>query len=181
MSNSPHEALGITPTDAARMGQAFGEEHDAYNEVGMADPQRVIKALGGVAGRSQNPYEQDALRIYAANDFAIVRAGLLASDKCDNEFYARMLGHYHLHYEIPRKRSASEIPAQAIFRNDEAAALRTETYGFMLGLMMPLWPLQQQLRADSSEYAISERFQVSETAVRHRLNHLGHLGVIAAK
>jgi Zn-dependent peptidase ImmA (M78 family) len=151
--------------DAIRSyAERIGEYHDIYDDLGLADVTSLVKKLGG-----QIEYDDggEALHVYGPGDF-VIHLPRVTSARRDRFTLAHELGHYFLHYRVPK------LDGPESFGRGDRNLLETQANVFASSILMPEEDFTRAWREESSDaWAVSRRFEVSPAAADVRAQVLG--------
>lgn len=140
-----------------------GDQHQVYNNAGRADIDGLVKSLGGTISYGH----REALVVYAPNEFEISLPELTSARR-DRFTTAHELGHYFLHYRLPRLSGRRE------FGRGKRNTLETQANVFASALLMP----EEHFRVafadcQGDDWKLSRIFDVSPDAAAVRSQVLG--------
>lgn len=134
------------------------------------DPDAPIDLSAFVASLGGRIVYQDiaeSLRVFGPKDFVIYLPPMTSSRR-DRFTIAHELGHYFLHYRVPKLQGKKDFNRRGVSRKE------TEANVFAASLLMP----QDEFRAacrelDNDEWLLADRFCVSPAAATVRMQVLG--------
>ncbi|MFJ9313758.1 ImmA/IrrE family metallo-endopeptidase [Pimelobacter simplex] len=145
--------------------ERVGERHKIYTD-GVADVHRLVRKLGGRVAHSNG---DESLRVRSDSDFTVY-VPETTSPRRDRFTIAHELGHYFLHYLLPR-RHAEELEDEEELRFARGGRNRAETEAnvFAASLLMPETEFRKIYRQfDKDAWSTALHFDVSPAAAEVR-------------
>lgn len=147
--------------------EKIGEFNGIYAASGKADVRSFVEALGG---RIEISSDSESLHISPDGTFTIF-IPLSTSTKRDTFTIAHELGHYFLHYLLPKH---LDEPFANSFNRGGSSVMERDANVFAASLLMPREKFTEQWeRSDGDEFVVAARFDVSPAAARVRASVLG--------
>lgn len=133
--DSPYHLSDLTSEELLAAGDDLGREYDIYDDNDVADVIGLVEELGGKIVVNSGV---ELIRVYDEGEFVIT------TPSSHSSFLGRVniagaLGHYKLHFLLPREVSNGQAPRQVLFNNlpGDSSQARQEAYRFSEGLLLP--------------------------------------------
>lgn len=154
MSTIATTASGLSYAAISTYAEEIGEHHAIYKDDGWADIDRLIAALGGQVEIADSG---ESLHVRTKRDFTIF-VPFTTSSRRDRFTKAHELGHYFLHYLLPKYRGER--------RYDRGSRSRAETEAnvFAASLLMPESKFRAAHRRSGDPWKLAGIFEVSPAA-----------------
>lgn len=154
---------GLQNTAIAAYAERVGEKYNIYDADGRAGVSQLLDMLGGHIEYSDLP---EASHVQDKGDF-VVYIPNSTSARRDRFTIAHELGHYFLHYLLPKRKGP------ASFGRGGRNRAETEANVFASALLMPADPFRKAWRElDGDEWHVARRFDVSPAAAQVRASIL---------
>ena len=139
--------------------ERVGVHHDVYNESGRADTDELAVRLGGRIVFADSP---ESLVVDKPKSFTIFLPNL-TSERRDRFTVAHEIGHYFLHYRLPK------IDGARTFGRGERNRAETQANVFASSLLMPTEHFTSAFVAHAGDiWRLAAQFDVSPRAAEVR-------------
>lgn len=155
-TNLTNRAIG---SYAERVVEHFG----LLTDPGPVDLDALLGALGGTTEVSRGP---ESLKIYGDGTF-VISVHPTTTARRDRVAISHQLGHYYLHFLLPKKRGPH------IFMRGGKSCAETEAAIFGVALLTPSWAFTQAWRDCEDIRAVARVFDVSPRLAQTRGSVLG--------
>ncbi|MCG7284798.1 ImmA/IrrE family metallo-endopeptidase [Cellulomonas sp. ACRRI] len=150
--------------DIAQYAERIARHHDVYDANGYADLQSLLSSLGGSITYADSA---ESLVVNGPGDF-VVRLPHFTSNARDRFTIAHELGHYFLHYRLPK------VEGPRRYGRGQRNRAETEANVFASTLLMPAKEFKKVWsRSDGDEWKVARHFEVSPLAATVRAEVLG--------
>lgn len=152
------EPLRLSNAAIADYAQRVGRDNDVYVD-GKVDLDRLVAMFGG---RIEYGDSTEALHVQDAGEFTIYLPQFTSSAR-DRFTIAHELGHYFLHYRLPR------LSGVQSYGRGQRNRIETEANVFASALLMPEPEFRQRWNiANGDEWKVANYFDVSPAAASVR-------------
>lgn len=161
------EPSGLSNFAIADYAERVAKEHNVFAGGTAADVEGLVRALGGSIDTSRSFLAEEALSVRSPGDFT-VHLPPMTSARRDRFTIAHELGHYFLHYRLPRAVGAREYGRGGRDRAE------TEANFFAASLLMPRDLFTETFeKFRRNRDLVAQAFGVSPVAVDVRCQVLG--------
>ncbi|MDO5052103.1 MAG: ImmA/IrrE family metallo-endopeptidase [Pseudoclavibacter sp.] len=157
----------LSSAAVAEYAERVGKHHGIYDDRGRADIEALLERLGGRVEASPSMVAHEALVVEERGRFRVVLPPATSARR-DRFTIAHELGHYFLHYLLPKKSGPER------FRRGARNRAETQANIFAASLLMPSGPFREAVeRHDGDWHAVAAVFDVSPRAAEVRAEVLG--------